>query len=213
MTPIWRRGKTLAMKWFFVLSFVLSSGVASVSAAAVSFSGELNLFQGSLHLTVANSKCDRYQLIPKNNIVSQHMRKLATGDFVEASGRLEDSECKAFVESIEYVGLRKLLGYWYSEAAGIITVRDYSSLSFYPMNKASDLKDDAISRTGDPITYRYSVTPSQGTEWVVFLSNAQGTSFATLKFSSKFVTMKIYDSETGDLTQTLRLAKWGDLKR
>ncbi|KYG64086.1 hypothetical protein AZI86_14895 [Bdellovibrio bacteriovorus] len=201
------------MKWFFVLSFVLTTSVASLSAAAPSFSGELSLFQESLHITLAKGQCPRYQLVPKNSIVALHMRKLASGDFVEGSGQLDDDHCKAFVESIEYVGLRKLLGYWYSETAGIITVRDFSSLSFYPMNKTSDLKDDALSRTGDPITYRYSVTPSEGKEWVVFLSNAQGTSFATLMFSSKFVTMKIYDSETGSLNQTLRLSKWGDLKR
>lgn len=201
------------MKWFFVLSFVLTSSVASVSAAALSFSGELTLFQESLHLTISNSKCPRYQLVPKNSIVTQHMRKLASGDFVEASGRLDDGECKAFVESIEYVGLRKLLGYWYSETDGIITFRNYSSLSFYPMNKVSGVKDESSIRTGDPITYRYSVTPSDGKEWVVFLSNAEGTRFATLMFSSKFVTMKIYDSETGAINQTLRLSKWGDLKR
>lgn len=198
------------MKWFFVLSFVLTLSFASVSHASVPFSGELIHFQGAVYLNLAD-KCTRYQMIPKNNDASVHMRKLASGDFVEASGRLDHDACKAYVESIEYVGLRRLLGYWYSKS-GIITVRDYSSLSFYPLND-TDLNDETANRTGDPISYRYSVTPSGGKEWVVFLSNSVGTSFATIMFTGKIVTMKIYDSETGDLNQTLRLSKWGDLKR
>lgn len=200
------------MKWFFVLSFVLTTGFATISAAAMPFSGELVHFQGILYINTPGS-CARYQLVPKNKEASQHIRKLGAGDFVEASGQLDNAECKAFVESIEYVGLRKLLGYWYS-ASGIITVRDYSSLSIYPLKKGiPDLNDEPVDRTGEPVSYRYSVTPSGGKEWVVFLSNSEGTTFATIMITGKAATMKFYDSETGDLNQTLRLSKWGDLKR
>lgn len=196
--------------WLFVLSFVLTSGFASYGMAAMPISGEVTLLENKLYLKITDQKCPRYQLVPKNNEASSHMRKLSAGDLINASGYLDSAECMANIESVEYVGLKKLLGYWYSKA-GIITVRDFSSLSFYPMN-VQDMNDETPGRTGDPITYRYSVTPSGGKEWVVFLSNSEGTSFATLKFGGKFVTMKIYDSESGAILQTLRLSKWGDLK-
>lgn len=195
--------------WFFVLSFVLTLGFACHGMTANSFSGELIQLQGNLFLSLPQ-KCNRYRLLPKNNEASAHLRKLGSGDVITATGLLDHQNCQAFVESVEYVGLRRLLGYWYSKS-GIITVRDYSSLSFYPVSKAH-LPGPLAEQTGDPITYRYSVTPSGGKEWVVFLSNAQGTSFATLRFAGRTVTMKIFDPETGDLHQTLRLSKWGELK-
>ncbi len=69
-----------------------------------------------------------------------------------------------------------------------------------------------VTAPRDPINYRYSVTPSNGKEWVLFLSNDTGTTFATIAFVKDTATMKIFDSETGNLKKTLRLAKWGNLR-
>lgn len=196
---------------FFVLTFVLTLGWVGV-AFANPLAGDIIETDGQLYLHIPNSECPRYEMVARNDDTTAHLRKLSVGDLINASGFLDSAQCKSFIESIEYVGLKKLLGYWYSKA-GIITVRDFSSLSFYPMN-ASDLKDDGnpSQRTGEPITYRYSVTPAEGSEWVVFLSNSKSTSFATIKFTRKNIIMKIYDSENGKILQTLRLSKWGDLK-
>lgn len=195
----------------FVISFVLTLGATSFAHATAALSGEVVDFEGKLYLSLPEQSCPRYELIAKNNEASAHIRKLSEGDLINATGYLDSSLCQSHIESVEYVGLKKLLGYWYSKA-GIITVRDFSLLSFYPLN-VRDLKDVSSEHSGEPITYRYSVVPSDGSEWVVFLSNSKGTSFATLKFARSIVTMKIYDSETGAILQTLRLSKWGDLRK
>lgn len=195
----------------FALSFVLTLGGASRAYATTTLSAEVVEFEGKPYLSIPTQDCPRFELIAKNSEASAHVRKLSAGDLISATGYLDSAHCQSYIESIEYVGLKKLLGYWYSKA-GIITVRDFSSLSFYPLN-VRDLKDISSEHSGEPITYRYSVTPSDGNEWVVFLSNSKGTSFATLKFSRSIVTMKIYDSETGAILQTLRLSKWGDLRK
>lgn len=193
----------------FVLSFVFSLVFASTAISAPPISGTIERDTTGIYLRV-NDKCPRYLISSKSEDASQSIRKLSNGDTITATGLLDLETCTAVVETIDYVGLKKMLGYWYSEQ-GIMTVRDYTSLSFYPIN-IRGLQQSSDFRTADPINYRYSVTPSEGREWVVFLSDDTSTTFATIQFKNDNATMKIYDSENGNVKKTLRLSKWGNLK-
>lgn len=191
------------------LFFVLSLVVSSVALSAQPLVGTIERDGANIYLRVGN-KCARYLISSKSEDAAEVIRKLSSGDTLTATGLLDSETCTAVVESVDYVGLKKMLGYWYSQD-GIMTVRDFDSLSFYPIN-LKDFQNGADYRTADPINYRYSVTPAEGKEWVMFLSDNTSTTFATIRFSKASATMKIYDSETGDIKKVLRLSKWGNLR-
>ncbi|WP_295905925.1 hypothetical protein [uncultured Bdellovibrio sp.] len=192
-----------------LLLFVLSLAVSSVAFSSQPIVGTIERDFTGVYLH-SGDLCPRYVIDSKSEDASTNIRKLTTGDTITATGLLDAQTCKAVIESVEYVGLKKMLGYWYSQD-GIITVRDFNSLSFYPIN-LKDFQNGADYRTADPITYRYSVTPTEGKEWVVFLSDTTSTTFATIQFGKSNATMKIYDSETGDIKKILRMSKWGNLR-
>lgn len=208
MTRVGSHEKKWGMRLLlFVLSLMVSSGV---SAAQPVTGTVLRESSGTTYL-LADQKCKKYILDTKTDDAENNVRKLSNGDRITATGLLDSTTCTAVIESIEYVGLKKMLGYWYSNE-GIITVRDYSSLSFYPIN-LKDYHDGKDYRTADPIDYRYSITPSEGREWVVFLSDKNSTLFATIQFIKDTALMRIYDSDNGKIIKTLRLAKWGNLRQ
>jgi len=197
----------------FIL-FVLSLMASSAALASQPIIGTIGKDTSGYYLTVNKDQiCPKYSIEPKSQEAIDGVRKLSAGDNITATGLLDHETCNAFIESIDYVGLKKLLGYWYSHA-GIITVRDFSSLSFYPINSRT-FQNGVFYRTADPIDYRYSVTPTEGKEWVIFLSDKKSTTFATIQFSKDSkgsAVMKVYDSDNGKVIRTLYLSKWGNLK-
>lgn len=192
---------------FLVFVLILISGSVALSARPISGTVERDISGTYLR---ADSACVRYLVISTNSDTELSLRKLSTGDTLTASGKLSADNCTASIESIDFVGLKKMLGYWHS-SDGLISVQDFTSLSYYPIN----LKDFQNGRTYaevQPVNYRYSITPTSGKEWVLFLSDRNSTTFATIRFSKSRATMRIYDSENGNITRTLRLNKWGNLK-
>nr|BFD66698.1 hypothetical protein HAGR004_17200 [Bdellovibrio sp. HAGR004] len=192
-----------------ILLFVLILISGSVGFSARPLSGTIERDITGTYLR-ADSACVRYLVESESQDTEANIRRLSTGDTVTASGVLDPNSCVAYIESVDYVGLKKMLGYWHS-SDGLLTVRDFNSLSFYPIS-VKDFQKGQDYAIIDPITYRYSVTPSTGKDWVVFLSDATSTTFATIRFNKSRATMKIYDSETGNVTRTLHLSKWGELK-
>lgn len=192
-----------------LLLFVLSLTASSVAFSALPLMGTVERDSTGTYL-VTGQTCKRYVVDTKSEDAFKSVRKLSTGDSVTASGALDNETCTAVIESVDYVGLRKMLGHWYS-AEGIMSVRDFNSLSFYPIS-LKDFQNGSSYRTVDPINYRYSVTPTEGKEWVLFLSDSKSTTFATIQFNKGAATMKIYDSETGRLTKVLHLSKWSNIR-
>ncbi|WII70881.1 hypothetical protein QJS83_10455 [Bdellovibrio sp. 22V] len=191
------------------LLFVLSLVSTCMASAATPVSGTVVKDPSGVYL-LADNGCYRYLVDTKSEDAAESLRKLASGDTITASGLLDKDTCTAVIESIDYVGLKKMLGYWYSQE-GVITVRDFKSLNFYPINMKDFQNGSAISVV-EPVRYTYSITPSGGKEWVLFLSDSTSTTFATIQFNKSNATMKIYDSETGNINKILRLSKWGNLK-
>lgn len=190
---------------FFVLNLTLS---LSAWAAFNPVTGTITRQDKKVYVS-GNSQCATYLLQTQNKEAAASLHKLSTGDFITASGFYQNSDCIALVSSIDYVGLKRLLGHWYAEN-GMLAVTDFNRLEFYPF---STQKAGSLSlQTSEPIRYRYSVTPSNGREWIMFLSDAKRTTFASLQLNSKNVSLRVYDAETGEPVQTLRFSKWDDLK-
>lgn len=197
-----------------VLLFVLTFVSSTMAVAAQPVSGIIAR-KGQDILLQSNDACSFYRLDTKNSDAQVALEKLSPGDsLLTASGLFDKDACVVSIDSVDYVGLKKMLGNWISKE-GLISVHDFKTLSFYPEAK-TDLKrvfekpDDFT--VGKSVQYTYSVTPSDGKEWVMFLSDTESTTFATIQFSKDVAIMKLYDSDNGNVTKTLILTRRGTLK-
>lgn len=139
-----------------------------------------------------------YTLSSPSTATLIYFGRLENGDFVSASGIL-DSEAKvAMIQSIDYVGLNKILGLWYSKEK-VFDFSSYTDLHLY--SNAPSVKN----------VFRYSMAPSKGNDWTLFLSDTSNkrTLLATIRFSKSFATLKLIDSETGLISQSFRLYRRG----
>ncbi len=197
-----------------LLIFVLTTVLAASAFSAEPILGTLQKVSGRLYLE-GDEFCERYVVEAHSNEALNQLQKLASGDEVTASGTKNKTTCTVSVGTIDYVGLRRMLGTWYSKE-GMISIRDFSQMSFYPSaldNYSGESQSSAKIIVDIPVVYSYSVTPTDGKEWVVFLSDSKNTFFATILFTKGPAIMKIFDSENGALTKTLRLSKWGSGSR
>lgn len=201
-----------------ILLFVLTTVFAATALCAQPVAGVLAQ-EGTQLFISGDTFCSRYLVFAKSNEVLAHIKKLNPGDEVTASGDKNFIDCSVVLETIDYVGLRRLLGMWLSNEA-LIKVKDFSSLSFYPLERSSSLGQHintygltATSQVATAVDYTYSLTPSEGKEWVLFLSDSTKTLFATISLSKGSAVMKIYDSESGVVIKTLRMTKWGGVRQ
>lgn len=207
LTPSWTHGTSLGMR---VVIFVLSTFIAAFCYAKDPISGTINRIEHGRVFIKNSGTCPQYLVVSTDAETIRNIRKLSVGDVVTGTGITNSSTCTISVSSIDYVGLRKLLGFWYS-AEGILTFNDFSTLRYYPVSIKGG-KYVSVRYTS-PVNYRYSVTLSGGKEWVLFLSDEQSTTFATIQINNRHnATLNIFDSDSGVPTQTLELTKWGTLK-
>jgi hypothetical protein len=201
-----------------ILIFVLTTVFAATALCAQPVAGVLAQ-EGTQLFISGDTFCSRYLVSAKSFEVLSHIKKLNPGDEISASGDKNLIDCSVVLESIDYVGLRRLLGMWLSNEA-LIKVKDFKYLSFYPLERSSSLAQqlniygsNSTSEVATAVDYTYSLTPSEGKEWVLFLSDSTKTLFATISLSKGSAVMKIYDSESGIVLKTLRMTKWGGVKQ
>ena len=197
-----------------LLLFAIINLAALSSFAIDTITGVLLKEAGHVYLS-SDSNCGRYRVYNSSFEVTANLRKLSHGDAVSATATINTAECSVDIQSIDYVGLKRLLGYWHTDA-GMVTVKNFNSLMIYPkvgVQTLSELRTlGAGAQVPNPIVYRYSVLPSKGKEWVVFLSDSETTTFATLTFHRSTATLSTYDSETGVLTNEFHMIRWKQLK-
>ncbi|MEK2688558.1 hypothetical protein [Bdellovibrio sp. GT3] len=179
-----------------LLFFVLTLVTSAVAIAANTVGGTVAL-KGQQMFLKTDDPCNNYLVASNNEIALSALVKLAPGDVITATGKKNPAHCTVSIDSVEYVGLRRMLGSWYSTEA-VITVEDFNSMKFYAAEK-----DHKWSQT--PIEYNYSLVPASGKEWVMFLSDSKSTQFGTIQFSRGSAVLKMYSSDTGALNKTLIL--------
>ncbi|MGZ3772202.1 MAG: hypothetical protein ACXVCY_05495 [Pseudobdellovibrionaceae bacterium] len=188
-----------------LLIVVFSIVVSSVAFSAQQISGKVErIGYRSFLKSSAATACYKYQLIPNTDEAEKSINRLSTGDSLTASAVLDNNFCAAYIDSVDYVGLVNLLGYWYNDE-GYIRVHDFSSVTVY----SQEFKHSKDKKFIDPVQVRYSITPSNGNEWILFLSTPEKTTFATIILQKAHATVKIYDSENGSVIRTIYLSKWG----
>ncbi len=186
------------------LFFVLTAVTSAVAFAAQPVGGVVSIEGGKMFLR-SDDPCHRYMVASNNETALNALVKLAAGDFITATGSKNPGDCSVAIETVEYVGLRRMLGNWYSRDA-VINVQDFNSMKFYPAQSIVTKGDRVYTQVSTtPVEYSYSLVPGSGKEWVLFLSDSRSTTFGTIQFSRGSAVMKINNSVTGEVIKTLLL--------
>lgn len=131
-----------------------------------------------------------------------HLFKLKAGDFFQGMGRIEKDQqgerSVLLLESIDFVGLRQLIGLWRSQEAAFLRFENYDQLEI----KA--LTDHGLKRS----KFTYSLAPSPRAEsWMVFIQGQEGVTLGHINFSGMHcATLELFDVEQ-DQALTLQLMR------
>jgi hypothetical protein len=186
---------------FLVITFSLNFVMAEQTV-----SGLLGKSVGAWTLTPEGSDT-RFVILPENDDVSSSLGRLSPGDFISGQAGVNSITKKISFSSIDYVGLKKLLGAW-TGGDGLMVFKDFSRMKYSPRFTKSSI--NIAAKASYQKEFRYTLAPSDGEEWALFLSDDKSTTFATLQFESQpsqILIMKIYESESGNIIRTLKLER------
>lgn len=193
------------MKNVLIFSFLT---LISAVVHATSLSGVLTKKDGQFFLTPSQSE-QAYSLVNTAAEASDALLKLETGDYITGSGVIDEVQHKIELQALDYVGLKKLLGRWYS-GDSVMNFTTFSNLSVYPFMK-NLLQPAIIGPVPLKTEFRYSTAPYYGGRWAVFLSdNGGNTIFATLEITGDSAVIRTVNTQTGTTIRTLRLVRWGE---
>lgn len=183
-------------------SIVLTIAVlVGVNCWALTFEGTISKTKTSVaFLNKSDNK--RYDLTSGTPLIATYIAKLSDGDFVSVDGSRDVVESRLTINSINYVGLKSLIGTWYGD----------NDFCYNFMNNT----DFNVSRrsgrrcmpTSD-FTYTYLLNPdSRNQGWVMLVSGEYRSFVGDLKIvSASTARLQLYDSETGEVMSSLNLTR------
>ena len=188
-----------AMKYII---FLFATFYIQLVLGAEAFNGFLFKKGNEFFFNPQNSKLV-YEVYALNTDVNESLNRLDNGDFISGSGTLDPQCNKINIQSIDYVGLQKLLGPWIT-GDGTLVFKDFSTMRFTP--RFGELKVDTRLSWYQK-EFHYSISPKDSNEWALFMSDDTNTTFATVEFTRKRIIMKIFESESGNIVRTLKLER------
>lgn len=167
-------------------------------------SGFIHRFGGEVLMTLDSNTGAYYRLASSRSETLTTLNKLNTGDFVMATAVVNSAQNSVQIETIDFVGLRQIIGYWGTPHRGrVMNFRSYSDLSIYDLIIQSEGDDIRSSRK----QMKYTVVPGSGNDWVMFLSDDRETQMGYLSLTNSAATLRLVHSRTGETTNILQLEK------
>lgn len=182
----------------FVLTF---SVLVGLSCSALTFDGTISKSRTGISFVNRTDK-KKYQLTGATPIISTHLAKLSDGDFLSVDGSRDLNSLLLTVNSINYVGLKSLIGTWYGDDS-------------YCYNFANNTDFSISHRSGrrclpsQDLSYTYLLNPdAQTSSWTMLVSGEYGSYVGDLKVNGPVsVSIELYDSESGEVLRHLNLTR------
>jgi hypothetical protein len=185
-------------------AFLICTFFVHLAAAAQTYNGFVNRMNTTFFFQPEGSRIV-YQMTSQESEVLTTLSRLQPGDYITASGLLDPVQRTFKLDSIDFVGLERLLGPWIS-LEGSMVFKNFNTLFVRPLSG------------GPSVEFRYSISPSDDDgEWVMFVSDTQKTYYATLHIDPfvstnasstlKRFQLKIYSSESGHIVGTYKLER------
>jgi hypothetical protein len=122
------------------------------------------------------------------NVLTQ-LNKLKSGDTLQGSGHFRGSESGdrvVMLESIDFVGVRNLLGTWIARNSAVVDFIDF--------DRVRVLMPSAIGLKRYHLTY--SLAPSNESDWMIFLRDSESVVLGSLNLTKKRVVIDFVEPES-----------------
>jgi hypothetical protein len=174
--------------------------VVSVIANAAIYEGDVHKSRNSIYIT---NKADnkKYLLVNSTAILDVHLNKLTSGDFASIEGVKNTTQNTITVKSINYVGLRRLLGSWVGNEPYCYNFVNYNL--FTVTRKVGERCTDDLASE-----YTYLINPDTQA-WVVLISGEYNSYVGDVHLLNReSLEIDLYDSESGAILRQLSLRKY-----
>ena len=170
------------------------------SAFALQFDGDIVRVGTKNHIFLKSDN-KKYILSGSSPIIAMHLTRLNEGDFISVEGKKTANFTTLTVDSINYVGLRDLLGTWTSDDSSFC----YHFNTHTDFSISSQIGEECLpSETG---FYTYLINP-HSQQWVMLVAGQHKSYVGDVNIvGKKNVEIDLYNSETGVVVRHLNLKK------
>lgn len=152
-----------------------------------------------------NSEPVTIRIAPRTEVVKDVLNKLDTGDFLSGGFEMDAANKLYWLDTVESVGLRSLLGSWY-EASTLFRFESFNRLRV--VSSVNLIEGGVFSSRIHSKDFNYSLSPSAGERnWIAFLSDRQTTYFSTIENFGSNIRIKMYDTDSGKLIRVHNLSR------
>jgi hypothetical protein len=162
-----------------------------------------------------------YPIYCETHELMADLEKLSTGDLLVGTGELHADKQVVVLQSIDMVGLRRLLGTWRTVHSEVFEFKDFNRLHVYPSDfrKTMTLKSlskDFLERPAIPDSFfthlqklNYTLAPDSNSQsrWSIFMADHQSVRIGSLMIHPTMVKLTVYDPDTGRIASEFDLAR------
>ncbi|MCB0407316.1 MAG: hypothetical protein KDD34_03870 [Bdellovibrionales bacterium] len=147
-----------------------------------------------------------YKIRPTNAYVNRDIQQLESGDSLEASGYLEKSKSIFHIDSVHFVGLKKILGVWKDQTNNLFQFVNFEKLTVYL--RPSTNRVHSMSSDYTPVkSFQYTITPNPSNDWSILINDNLSIQTGNLEFEKNNIKIHFINSETGEITKTVTLQR------
>lgn len=181
-----------------LLVTVVVLAISALSQAAI-YEGDVQKSRNNIF--VINKADNKKYLLNSTAQLAVQLGKLTTGDFVSVEGSANTTQKNITVRSINYVGLRSMIGSWVGNEPYCYNFVNYNL--FTVTRKVNDRCTEDIASE-----YTYLVNPHVQA-WVVLVSGEYNSYVGDIHLlNSQSLEIDLYDSESGAILRQLSLRKY-----
>lgn len=176
-----------------LINLVFCLAFSQIANAAETIKGRIKVIDGTYLIVTKNQVA--YTMEFTSSVSEQQIKRLGNGDFASVS--VNSSPLAAglvYVLSVDYVGLKSLLGTWRSENDMCYEFSTFTRLYVYTPNF-----DDECVRSEEPEQfnkYSYFINPDVDA-WNMLLSNKNNEFFGELTLTNDLETeLELFDAQT-----------------
>ncbi len=179
----------------------------SIHFSLISLSVDASIFRGIISkkksqiVLTDESNDTAYILVSTAQIISNHLNKLSSGDYVSLDATVNSKKNSLTVKAINYMGLKSLLGIWIGDDSYC-----YNFISFTEFI-ISDLVGEKKCASPTTPALTYIINPGSKT-WTMLISNEHSSYVGDLKLKSPMsAQIELFNSETGVALKALNLKR------
>ncbi|PIS11548.1 MAG: hypothetical protein COT73_03410 [Bdellovibrio sp. CG10_big_fil_rev_8_21_14_0_10_47_8] len=162
---------------------------AEIKNSTVSIKGYVIIEDGSY--TFIDTSSNQFKLRAVTDSAKQALLKLQNLDAISGTATQYDDRT-LLLESIDFVGLRRLIGRWTGDSQ-LVDFQDYTRVRIFSSQSSNH--------------FRYAISPSSGDSWRVFFSTENSVTLGSLLIQGQTAQIDLYDATTGDVSHTIQLQK------